>query len=396
MLLSPHHFQQQDLRWDALLQHQGAHLVALPWGVTRRWVSTKARSRTASCGCSTSPASFRTASPSHYSASEDPELAVALAPHLERLSAHPLPVHVAICGLRRGQNLLSGELARYDSVEAAGAVDINTGEGELAIPRLRPRLQLLLEDAPAAKFVSFPLARITYQNGQFTFADYVPPSLKIAETSRLGGLCADVARRLREKAVYLAEQMRAPSAAERPPQTLERRLMVHTLSAALPPLEALLPAGRAHPFALYLALTGVLGQVAILGNQPVPPHLPPYDHNDPLRAFAEARRIIFHAAEEGVHETFSAYPFALEGRQLPAALRPRLGRPAAGARGASPPRRHRKGEHRVDGGRADRRGEPDARPAPQPGARRRPPADRQRRRPGARPRRHLVDAGRRS
>lgn len=312
MLLSPHHFQQQDLRWDSLLLHQSADLAPFPWGVLElsfdegalkdgilRVLELRGR--------------FPDGLAFHYSANEDPELAAPLAPHLERLSAQPLPVHVAVCGVRPGQSLLGGELARYDSVEVAGAVDVNTGDGELSIPRLRPRLQLLLEDDPPAKFVSFPLARVIYQNGQFTFADYAPPSLKVAESSRLGGLCADVARRLREKAAYLAEQMRSPSAAERAPQTLERRLMVHALSAGLPPLEALLQTGRAHPFSLYLALCTVLGQVAMLGNQPVPPRLPAYDHNDPLRAFAEVRRLVFHAAEEGVHETFSAYPFHFEG-----------------------------------------------------------------------------------
>lgn len=311
MLLSPHHFQQQDLRWDALLLHQSAHLSPFPWGVLELSFDDAAL-KDGILRVLTLSGLFPDGLAVDFSASEDPELAVPLAPYLERLSAEPLPVHLAICGVRPGQNLLKGELARYDSVEIGGAVDVNTGDGELAIPRLRPRLQLRLEDDPPAKYVSFPLARITYQNGQFTFADYVPPCLRVAPGSRLGSLCLDLASRLREKAVYLAEQMRAPSAAERPPQTLERRLQVHALSAALPPLEALLATGRAHPFSLYLALCGVLGQVAVLGNQPVPPRLAAYNHNDPLRAFAEVRRIVFNAAEEGVHETFSAYPFHYE------------------------------------------------------------------------------------
>jgi type VI secretion system protein ImpJ len=327
MLLSPHHFQQQDLRWDALLVHQAANLSPFPWGVLELSFDLGAL-KDGILRVLTVSGLFPDGLAFEYSAGEDPELAVTLAPYLERLSAEPLPVHLAICGVRPGQNLLKGELARYDSVEVEGAVDVNTGDGELAIPRLRPKLQLRLEDAPPAKFVSFPLARITYQNGQFTFADYVPPCLRVDPGSRLGSLCADLASRLREKAVYLTEQMRAPSAAERAPQTLERRLQVHALSAGLPPLEALLATGRAHPFSLYLALCGVLGQVAVLGNQPVPPRLLPYDQNDPLRAFAEVRRIVFGAAEEGVRETFSAYPFHLEGDRFSLVFDPAwVGRP---------------------------------------------------------------------
>lgn len=312
MLLSPHHFQQQDLRYDALLLHQSAHLSPYPWGVLDVAFDEGALKDGILRVLSLSGI-FPDGLAFDYSSASDPELAAPLAPYLERLSTRPLPVHVAICGLRPGQNLLKGELARYDSIEVDGAVDVNTGDGELSMPRLRPRLQLLLEDDPPAKFVSFPLARLTYQNGQFAFAEYVPPMLRVAQGSRLGAVCGDLARRLREKAVYLAEQMRAPSAAERPPQTLERRLMVHALSAGLPPLEALLATGRAHPFQVYLAVCAVLGQVAVLGNQPVPPLLQPYNHNDPLRAFAEVRRLVLNAAEEGVHETFSAYPFHLDG-----------------------------------------------------------------------------------
>ncbi len=312
MLLSPQHFQQQDQRWDALLEYQSSFLSPYPWGVLDLAFDEGALQdgilrvlRLAGI--------FPDGLAFSYSASESPELAVPLAPYLERLTAQPLPVHVAICGMHPGQSQLSGELARFDSVEVPGSIDVNTGESEISIPRLRPKLQLLLIDEPPAKYVSFPLARITYQNGQFTFADYVAPCLRVGQGSRLGDLCADVARRLREKAVYLAEQLRAPSAAERPPQMLERRLMVHSLSAALPPLEVLLESRRAHPFTLYLALCQVLGTVAILGNQPVPPTLKTYDHNHPLKAFLEVRRIILNAAEEGVHETFSAFPFQLEG-----------------------------------------------------------------------------------
>lgn len=58
----------------------------------------------------------------------------------------------------------------------------------------------------------------------------------------------------------------------------ERRIGV--LTRGLPGFEAMLFSGAAHPFALYVALCALAGQVAGIGRTTLPPVFKPYNHND--------------------------------------------------------------------------------------------------------------------
>ena len=214
--------------------------------------------------------------------------------------------------LRPGSSPVTGELARYDSVEGDLVTDENTGEGTLRIPRLLPRLRLLLTDELPQKYVGFPLAKVTYANETFALADYVPPTLEVAVSSPLGELCHSVVLRLREKATFLSEQARSPSIAVRAPQLLSQKGLIHGMVAALPGLEAVLMTGLSHPYALYLALCSVVGHVAAVGKGLVPPVLEPYDHDDPRASFEQATGFIFQCLSEGIVESYASFPFRRE------------------------------------------------------------------------------------
>ncbi len=180
---------------------------------------------------------------------------------------------------------------------------------------------------------------MAYANETFEHTPFVPPLLQVRLRSPLGDLCADLATRLREKAVYVAERARSPSVAARAPQLLETRARAHALVAALPRFEALLYCDAAHPFPLYLSLCSLVGHLATLGTGMVPPVFEPYDHNDLFATFDQARRYIDRVIAEGFIESFDGYPFLLEadrftlhfdpswqGRRLILGVRARSGR----------------------------------------------------------------------
>jgi len=206
---------------------------------------------------------------------------------------------------------VDAEDGRFESVEGEPVTDENTGAGELRVPRLRPRLRLLAVDDPPPRYTSLPLAEVAYGNETFTTTPFVPPTLRVTPGSPLADLSAALATRLREKAVFLSEQVREPSSAVRMAQLLETRALVHAIVAGLPPFEALLHSGEAHPFALYLALCSVVGHLAAVGRSLVPPVLDPYDHNDARSAYEAARAFIEQALREGVSESYVSYPFYL-------------------------------------------------------------------------------------
>ena len=59
----------------------------------------------------------------------------------------PLTVHVAVAA-RTEHAASAAVLRRYNSVEGRPVVDENTGDSELAVPRLRPALSLHLTPGP--------------------------------------------------------------------------------------------------------------------------------------------------------------------------------------------------------------------------------------------------------
>ncbi|MDP9122069.1 MAG: type VI secretion system baseplate subunit TssK, partial [Acidobacteriota bacterium] len=152
----------------------------------------------------------------------------------------------------------------------------------------------------------------SYTDETFTLAEFVPPLLRVPQSSPIGAMASSIAKRLREKAVFLADRARSPAIAGRPPQLLETKAMIHSLVAALPQFEAVLTTGMSHPFSLYLSLTTLVGQVAAVGRGMVPPVLEPYDHNDLYACFERCRQFIFRLIDEGILESYTGFSFYLE------------------------------------------------------------------------------------
>lgn len=312
MLLAPQHFQQLTLRQEGLLHYHAAAIAPFYWGV-RRLEIDPALLLEGTFRVNELEAILPDGLIASVGTKASESLELDLAPHAEAMKAGALTIHLAVPAQRAGASPVRGELPRYDSHEGELVADETTGDGDLRIPRLRPRLSLIAGDTPPRKYVSFPLAEVAYSNEAFALTEFLPPLLQVPVSSPLGKLCGSISRRVREKAMFLAERARSPSVASRPPQLLETRSMIQSLVAALPQFEAVLATGVAHPYTLYLALTLLVGHSASLSRALVPPVLDPYDHNDPHAAFERARRHLFRVIDEAILESYTAFPFYLEG-----------------------------------------------------------------------------------
>lgn len=319
MLLAPQHFQQLGRRQEALLHYHASAASPYPWGVRHRRVDPVLLVDGVFRVLELEAVMPDGLIVSHHP-DDGPDLSIDLAAHADEIKRRPVPVHVAVIAGSggasvsrgaRGGSSSSAEGARYVALEGDPVTDENTGDGEVRVPRLRPYLRLLVTDDPPPKYVTLPIAEVTYANESFALTPFVPPTLRVASGSPLAKLCDAIATRLREKAVFLSEQVREPSSAVRMAQLLETRALVHSLVAALPPFEALLRSGAAHPFTLYLALCSLVGHLAAVGRSLVPPALEPYDHDDPRASFEEARAFIEQALREGLSESYTAYTFYL-------------------------------------------------------------------------------------
>lgn len=280
MLLTPQHFQQSWLRQDAVLHYHMARLSPFHYGVGRLKVDPAMLVvgvfRVLALEA-VLPDGLVVSHPSDGAG----DLQISLVGHADQLKEAPATIHLVAPVYKPGA-AAGGELARFRSVDGAPVVDENTGDNEQAMPRLRPRLSLLIGDEVPQKYTALPIARVAYQNEAFQLTDYQPPCFAAASDSALTDAGRSLAKRLREKASFLAGRLRAPGGAMQPSMLADARHAVQCMVAGLPPLEALLGAGPLHPFALHGALCAVAGHVSTLGPGLLPPLFDRYDHGDPL------------------------------------------------------------------------------------------------------------------
>ncbi|MDX2178053.1 MAG: type VI secretion system baseplate subunit TssK [Bryobacteraceae bacterium] len=306
MLLTPQHFQIADARLEALAQYGSLLAAPYAWGLRR----LKLDSRLLPSG------TFRILEleavlPDGTVASRSPgeseELSADFSAMADRARQGPLPVYLALPA--RSETGVKGTLARYRGVPGEGVADENTGESGFPMPRKRLAFELLAGDAPPAKYVSFPLAHLKFENESFVLGDYIPPRVAVERGSDLSEIAGHVVKRLRAKAIYVAEQMRAPGAAMAAGLQTENRVRLQSIASALPLLEVLLQSGLAQPFSLYQALCLAAGSLAAIGASLLPPVFGGYDHRDARRCFEEVAGFCLRALDEGVPENYRVHVF---------------------------------------------------------------------------------------
>lgn len=309
MLLAPQHFQQAWLREEALVHHHLSRLAPYHHGV-RTLAVDATRLVVGLFRVTQLDAVLPDGLTVRHPAGDAADLEVNLAPLADRLKEAPATVHLAVPAYRPGA-IAKGEQARFVAVEGPPAVDENTGDNEQPVLRVRPRPTLFVGEDVPQRFVSMPIARVTYLDEAFRLTDYVPPGFAVAPGTSLHDLGRHVARRLREKATFLAGRLRAPPGALQAGVAAETRQAVQCLVAGLPVLETLLDAAGTHPFALYLHLAAIAGQVTILGPGLVPPVFDGYRHDDPLGALRPLVSFIERMIDT-VSDTYVAVRFAAE------------------------------------------------------------------------------------
>lgn len=188
-------------------------------------------------------------------------------------------------------------------------VDDDTGQNDLLVPVLRPKVWLELTHRLSDDYVGFPIAKVAARRGGIDQIDFEPPWLQVDSSTAIYALCSRIAGKLREKAESLAARSERVSASSHPLALLQTRMLIHSLVSALPPLWVLLDSETAHPFDLYLALASIYGNLA---PGMLPERVAAYDHNDLLRVFKSLESAIEATIKSAVHAPYEIYPFTAE------------------------------------------------------------------------------------
>lgn len=306
-LLAPQHFQQNALRHERLLRYSTQSATPFLWGI-RQFEYDANQLLQGRLRVLKLEATLPDGLPVWHEPGDGRELEIDLNSRAALLQSRPCTVYLTVP--EETATVLQGDTARYEVIAGEVVQDIGGISEPVYIPRLRPRLSLIVsESAPPPRFISLPLIELEWGEAGLQTTGYIPPVTQVLVNSPLGSLCVELARHLREKAYFAAEQARARATAGKTAQSLESRWMVQCLISALPALEALLYSNAAHPFQLYTGVAFIAGSVAGLSAIAVPPTFPHYDHRNPRVAFHYIRDWILQIVEEGISEKWRSFRF---------------------------------------------------------------------------------------
>ncbi len=313
MLLAPQHFQQQALRHEQQLTYHIRQARPFHWGVAHLQVD-----RVQLVSGLVQVRELEAIMPDglvvDYNPGSDEPLEVDISAYADPVGQTQITIHLIVPNARADRAPGPGETPRFVSVEGAPVIDPHGGE-EVSIARLRPRLALFAttgpNQKPPQKFVSMPIAQATFRNDAFVLTEFVPPALAVTANSALGRLGAEVVRRVREKALFLAERSGVGSGNATTELAEAARIEIRSLVTGLPPLEAQLGVGVCHPFEVYLSLCTLAGHLSAFASGAVPAKLSRYDHDDPMASFGEVRDFILRMIDR-VKEGVARIPFTLE------------------------------------------------------------------------------------
>jgi type VI secretion system protein ImpJ len=273
MLLSPQHFQQEAQRQEELLHYHLGLDSPYHWGIVRlRWDKAQLASKV--LRVHTLEAVMPDGLAVHHYAEQ--RLEVDLSPHEKTARIDPVRVWLTVPARRGPGEPWQGSNHRTAPTDGMGAIDDYTGE-EINVRRARPVLRLAAGPRPGNSYVALPVAEVQVVEEAFTVSgSYVPPLLRCSAGSDPYQRCSTLAQRTRNRATELAQRGVASEAVHR---------AVRVMAGALPPFEAVINSGRAHPFTLYHALCTFAGWLAGAIPGSVPPAFAPYDHENPGESF---------------------------------------------------------------------------------------------------------------
>ncbi|MGI0115453.1 type VI secretion system baseplate subunit TssK [Zooshikella sp. RANM57] len=306
MLLTPQHFQQQDHYWQAMLQFSRVLQQPYHWGIVDCQIDKAAllegqlvvEQLTAMM-----PSGLFVQFP-------PPEQQAPLAVDLSELKmGSQCTVQLAVPRPLQGGGQ-SQPIQRYITGSQQLVADENTGVGEVAIYRIRPKLTLQMGETLPPQWETLKLFEIeSSHNGQLQLTGYHPPMLYLESSAVMGdqALLSRVqllVQRLRMKATELAGSTPGHGATASPQQ----RPTIYQLVSALPALEVLVRSEKVHPFTLYLQLAEVIGALSPLELSLLPMRLPKYDHNNIAAVFHPVLQAIERLISK-VNVAYDALPF---------------------------------------------------------------------------------------
>ncbi|MBR1944009.1 MAG: type VI secretion system baseplate subunit TssK [Alphaproteobacteria bacterium] len=176
-------------------------------------------------------------------------------------------IYLAIAKSLHNISPIIGEYTRFYEIETESVKDNNLDTNEISIPRLFPNAFLYSGEALPEFCIGFPICLINANNSIYSVSDWTYPCLYIEANSKLHNLCVELVKLLRDKLTINDTNT-------------EIQRILFNIKLIMPTLEAMLYSNNLKPYDLYIELTRILGAVSIVKPDKILPSIIPYNHDD--------------------------------------------------------------------------------------------------------------------
>ncbi|MEY4548208.1 MAG: protein ImpJ/VasE [Pseudomonadota bacterium] len=284
VLITQHHFQQQDRYHEQLLGERLKALAHYDWGVLELQIdqaalATRQLELLRVHAIWPDGVSVECGGASECPCPEPRSFEAALGPETRALA-----VYLGLARELPGQlqvNEAEGEgTRRY--LAAVRTVRDSNGAAEAEVEWARPNLRLFFGDEPQHGYSTLRIAELVRDAGGNALLrdNYVPPVLRLSSAPfLLNGLHRVLSATIsRQRQLASERARRQPGQIEFHATAAQRFWLLHVLNGAIPGLRHLFDTGHAHPEELYLALSSFAGQLCSFSGNLEPTSLPSFDY----------------------------------------------------------------------------------------------------------------------
>jgi type VI secretion system protein ImpJ len=309
LLVSQHHFQQQDQYFEGLVHDRIRAVTHYDWGVSE----LKIDERGFAAG------QFRLQRlcaiwPDGVSVACGEGTGIKL-PEPRDLPTEAQRVEVFV-GLSTSQDAaqvsLDGTAVRRFTRELYSAVDSNTGSAAQEVEWARPNLRILFGNERRDGFVTLRIAELIRQDtGQFVVLDTrVPSVLNLAAAPFLETGVRRVLANIvsRQQQLFGERRGRQNAGAEFHATEIRKFLLLQALSGVIPELNHLLDTARVHPEEAYLALARLAGTLACFSAELDPIELPKFNYQELGETFESLFAIVLRLVSGGTERAYTEIP----------------------------------------------------------------------------------------
>jgi type VI secretion system protein ImpJ len=292
MMMSPQHFQQQDLYHETLLDERVRGISEFAWGAVELELDVRALD-----AGQVAVQRFAGILPSGCVLrfeSGEPE-----APPARAIDGH-FPAHREVAEVYLGipiERIGASTYAPSESergrarylIDPRATLDVVTPTDEESVDYARRNVVLMFGDEPREDLECLKIAEVARDAaGRLSYAGtFCPPALRVAASAFLREgiqrvLGAAVAR---WRAVAEERRHRDSASVEYGTEDVTRYLALNALGGAIPILKDIAESGSASPHHAYVTLSQLAGQLAAFSAGDDPSQLPAYHHGDPSKTF---------------------------------------------------------------------------------------------------------------